>query len=160
MIKQWLSYILAYLMWTLNLLIGVWFILISRQFLLFFLGVNYVGDNMARGSQIGFLDKVYLIVLGLTWLIFMILMEDDFKKSVKKKILMRRFTRIAGPEFLLVFLADLGLLILQGPNAAAWLRWLLLLIELGLAAVCVWYTRSHQKSEPDKIELSRPHSSQ
>ncbi len=160
MIKQWLSYILAYLMWTLNLLIGVWFILISRQFLLFFLGVNYVGDNMARGWQIGFLDKVYLIVLGLTWLIFMILMEDDFKKSVKKKILMRRFTRIAGPEFLLVFLADLGLLILQGPNAAVWLRWLLLLIELGLAAVCVWYTRSHQKSEPDKIELSHPHSSQ
>ena len=156
MIKQWLSYILAYLMWTLNLVIGVWFILISRELMLLFLGVNYVGDNLARGSQVGFLDKVYLIALGLAWLIFMIVMEDDFKKSVKKGILIRSFTRIAGPEFLLVFLADLGLLIVQGPNAAIWLRWLVLLVELGLAAVCVWYTRSHQKSEPDKIELSHP----
>jgi hypothetical protein len=157
MIKEWFAYILAYLMWTINLVIGVWFILVSRQFLLFFLGVNYVGDNLARGSQIGFLDKVYLIALGLAWLIFMIFMEDDFKKSVKKKNLMRRFTRIAGPEFLLVFLADLGLLIVQGPDAAAWLRWLVLLVELGLAAVCVWHTRSHPTSEPDKIELSHPH---
>ena len=152
MIKQWLSYILAYLMWTLNLVIGVWFILISREFLLIFLGLKNVGDNLARGWQVGFLDKVYMIALGLAWLIFMIVMEDDFKKSVKKGNLMRRFTRIAGPEFLLVFLADLGLLIMQGPNAAIWLRWLLLPVELGLAAACVWYTRSHQKSEPDKIE--------
>lgn len=157
MIKQWFSYILAYLMWTLNLIIGVWFILISRQFLLIFLGIKYVGNNLARGAQVGFLDKVYLIALGLAWLIFMIVMEDDFKKSAKKGILMRRFTRIAGPEFLLVFLVDLGLLIIEGPNAAIWLRWLLLLIELGLAAVCIWYTRSHQKIEPDKIELSHPH---
>jgi hypothetical protein len=156
MIKQWLSYILAYLMWALNLLIGLWFILVSRQFLLIFLGVNYVGNNIARGTQVGFLDKVYLIALGLAWLIFMIVMEEDFKKSVEKKVLMKRFTRIAGPEFLLVFLADLGLLIVQGPNAAVWLRWLLLLAELGLAAVCVWYTRSQHKSEPDKIELSHP----
>jgi hypothetical protein len=157
MIKQWFRYILAYVMWTLNLLIGVWFILISREFLLLFLGVNYVGDNMARGWQIGFLDKMYMIALGLAWLIFMIVMEDDFKKSAKKGILIRRFTRIAGPEFLLVFLADLALLITEGANAAAWLRWLLLLVELGLAAVCVWYTRSQQKSKPDKIDLSHSH---
>jgi hypothetical protein len=157
MIKQWLSYILVYLLWTLNLVIGVWFILISREFMLIFLGVNYVGTNIARGAQVGFLDKVYLIALGLAWLIFMIVMEEDFKKSVKKRNLIRRFTRIAGPEFLLVFLADLGLLIMQGLNAAIWLRWLVLLVELGLAAVCVWYTRFHQKSEPDKIELSQSH---
>jgi len=157
MIKQWLNYILAYLMWTLNLLIGVWFILISREFLLIFVGVNYVGDNLARGWQIGFLDKVYMIALGLAWLIFMIVIEDDFKKSAKKGILIRRFTRIAGPEFLLVFLADLALLLTEGPNAVVWLRWLLLLVELGLAAVCVWYTRSQQKSKPDKIDLSHSH---
>ncbi len=157
MVKRWLSYILAYVMWTLNLAIGIWFILISREFLLDFLGITYAGQNIGRGWQVGFLDKVYLIVLGLAWLIFMIVMEDDFKKSVKKGILMKRFTRIAGPEFLLVFLADLGLLILQGPYSTIWLRWLLLLVESGLGAVCIWYTRSQGKGESDKIKLSLPH---
>jgi hypothetical protein len=157
MIKQWFSYVLAYLLWTLNLIIGIWFIMISRNFLLGFLGISYVGENIVRGWQIGFLDKVYLIALGLAWLIFIIVMEDDLRKSVKKGTLMRRFTRFAGPEFLLVFLADLGLLILQGPNAAIWLRWLMLLIELGLAAVCIQYTRSQRKDQPDKMELSHPH---
>ena len=157
MIKQWLSYISAYVMWTLNLVVGIWFILISRQLILDFLGIYYVGENIGRGYQVGFFDKVYLIALGLAWLIIMIVMEDDFKKSVKKGALMRRFTRIAGPEFLLVFLADLGLLALQGLTSALWLRWLVLLVELGLAAVCIWYTRSHKIDEPDKMELSHPH---
>jgi phosphatidylglycerophosphate synthase len=117
MIKQWLSYLLAYVMWTLNLVIGVWVILISREFLVDFLGITYAGQNIGRGWQAGFLDKVYLIALGVAWLAFMIAIEDDFKKSVKKGTLMRRFTRIVGPEFLLVFLAYLGLLILQGINS-------------------------------------------
>jgi len=157
MIKQWLSYVLAYLLWTLNLVIGIWFILISREFWLGFLGITYAGDNVGRGFQVGFLDKVYLVALGLAWLIFMIVLEDDFKKSVTKGILMQRFTRIAGPEFLLVFMADLGLLILQGPNSTAWPRWLLLLVELGLAALCVWYTRSRPRLEADKMKLDNPH---
>ena len=157
MIKQWLNYILAYVMWTLNLVIGIWFIIISREFLLDLLGITYVGQNIARGYQVGFIDKVYLIALGLAWLIIMIVMEDDFKKSVKKGTLMRRFTRIAGPEFLLISLTTLGLLTLQGLYSAVWLQWLMLLVELGLAAVCIWYTRSHRKSETDKIYLSHPH---
>ena len=151
MIKQWLNYIMAYVMWTINLVIGIWFIIISREFLLDLLGITYVGQNIARGYQVGFIDKVYLIALGLAWLIIMIVMEDDFKKSVKKGTLMRRFTRIAGPEFLLISLATLGLLTLQGLYSAVWLQWLMLLVELGLAAVCIWYTRSHRKSETDKI---------
>lgn len=157
MIKQWLSYVLAYVMWTLNLAIGIWFILISREFLLDFLGITYAGQNIGRGWQVGFLDKVYLIALSLAWLAFMIVMEDDFKKSVKKGTLIKHFTRIAGPEFMLVFLADLGLLILQGPYSAIWQRWLLLLVELGLSAVFIWYTRSLRKGESDKIKLSLPH---
>jgi hypothetical protein len=157
MIKQWFNYILAYLMWTLNLVLGIWFILISREFLLLFLGINYVGKNIARGAQVVFLDKVYLIALGLAWLIFMIVMENDFKKSARKGILMKRFARIAGPEFLLVFAADLGLLILQGLSAAVWLRWLILLAELGLGAACIWYARSMKQAGPEKMELSQPH---
>ncbi len=151
MIKQWLQYILAYLMWTLNLLIGIWFILISREFLLGFLGINYVGQNLARAYRVGLLDKVYLVAIGLAWLILMIVMENDFRSSVKKGTLIKRFARIAGPEFLLVFLADVGLLALQGLNSAIWLRWLALLIELGLGAACIWYTRSH------RVGLSHPH---
>jgi hypothetical protein len=144
-------------MWTLNLVIGVWFILISQKFILGILGNNYTGKNIGRNWQVGFLDKVYLIALGLAWLVIMIVMENYFKKSVKKGTLVRRFTRIAGPEFLLVFLAYLGLLILQGINSVAWLQWLLLLVELGLGAVCIWYTRSQGKGESDKIKLSLPH---
>jgi len=156
MIKQWLSYILAYVMWTLNLVIGIWFILISREFLSDFLGITYAGENTGRGWQVGVLDKVYLIALSLAWLVFMTFLEEDFKKSVKKGNLMKRFTRIAGPEFLLVFLADLGLLILQGSSSAIWLRGFLLLVELGLSAVCIWYTRSQRIGESDKIKLSLP----
>ena len=157
MIKQWLSYILAYLMWTLNLLIGIWFILVNREFLLGLLGNPSAGQDIGRGFQVGFFDKVYLIALGLAWLIIMIVLEDDFKKSLGKKVLMKRFTRIAGPEFLLIFLTDLGLLILQGFNSTFWLRWLLLLVELGLSALCIWYTRSQPKNKPDPIGLSHSH---
>ena len=150
--KRWLSYGVAYLVWIVLLLLGLWFIVISRQGFLGALSAFYVKDSLPRAWEARFYDKAYTIALGLLWLVFMIITEDYFRTGVGQGRLWRRCARVAGPELLLIFVADLFLLLVQRGAGRSWWRWLILASEIvgGVALFC--FGRSSRKparAKPD-----------
>jgi len=138
--KKTLSYVTAYLMWILTMALGVWLMLISRSA---FLGAFalYAGDSVQRAWQARFFEKAFAIAIGLLWLAAMLFVEEYFRMGVQRHSLLRRFAKVAGPEFLAVFVADALLLWLQR-GSASWLRWLTLGGELVLGTALVWLARS------------------
>jgi len=54
-----------------------------------------------------FLDKVYLVVFGMVWLVVWFLIEGYYVEGERKKILWPRFLRVTGIELILVFFAQI-----------------------------------------------------
>lgn len=147
-----LRYALAYLMWVVVMALGIWFIVISRNGLLGAFGVygaRYVESAVTRAWLERFYDKVYVILVGLLWLALTVVAEAYFREGVRRRTLLRRFARIAGLELLLIFLADLFLLWVQGWNAT-WPRWLILGSELVSGIALVVFSRLPRASRQDR----------
>lgn len=138
--KKILSYVTAYLMWILTMALGVWLMLISRSAFLGALAL-YAGDSVQRAWQARFFDKAFAIAIGLLWLVAMIVVEEYFRMGVQRHSLLVRFAKVAGPEFLAIFVVDAFRLWLQR-GSASWLRWLTLGGELVLGTALVWLARS------------------
>lgn len=159
--RTWPGYVLAYLMWIVVMALGLWFLVISRSGVLGALAKFYVGDSATRAWGAGFYDRMYLLAVGLLWLVLSVVIESYFRKGVRRRQLLRHFARVAGPESLLIFAADLFLLWLQGWSAG-WLRWLILgcalLVGL-LLVVFAWLPRAsrHDGGEPgEALDSTRP----
>jgi hypothetical protein len=88
---------------------------------------------------------VFLLILGVGWLIFMIVSESYYRKSAERDDLFQRFARVIGPILLTVFSVDLLLIWLQG--GGDWQRWLLLAAEVGIGIILVTFARSQPKSK-------------
>lgn len=74
-----------------------------------------------------FLDKVYLVVFGLIWLVAWFGIEGYYVEGERKKILWPRFLRVTGIELILVFFAQI-LVTLYAEGGVNWLVLALLLI--------------------------------
>ena len=61
----WLNYLLAYFVWAVALVLGIWFLLLSRNAFLGVFSVLYVQDSVTRAWQLRFLDKFYVVGVGL-----------------------------------------------------------------------------------------------
>ena len=143
--KRWLGYVVAYLVWIILLLLGLWFIVISRQGFVGALSVFYVKGSLPRAWEVRFYEKVYTLALGLLWLIFMIVTEEYFRAGVGRSHLLKRFARVAGPELLLISAADLFLLLLQGGAGGNVVRWLIPTGEVVAGAVLFHFGRSRHR---------------
>ncbi|MCX7680935.1 MAG: hypothetical protein N2508_03030 [Anaerolineae bacterium] len=127
---EWLGYVLAYIMWIVVMALGVWFILVSREGLTSALALYVAGGrSLQRFFEARFLDKVYIVAVGLLWLALVVVAEDRLRKGVRQRRLLRRFAGIAGLELVLIFVADALLLWVQG-GRTGWARWLILSSEL------------------------------
>jgi len=149
--KKGLGYVIAYLMWAVTMALGVWFILIGRESFLGALAL-YAGDSLPRIWQARFLDKAYMIAAGLLWLVLLIVTEEYFKRGVPQRDLTRRIANVIGPELLLIFVADAGLLLLQGIGGADWLRWLILGSELVIGMALVLLGRFLHPPKPGEAD--------
>jgi hypothetical protein len=148
--RIWLRYVLAYLMWGVVLALGIWFIVISRNGLLGAFGTFYVGGSMSRVWQSRFYDRVYIIAVGLLWLVLMVFAEAYFREGVPRRQLLKRFARVVGPEILLILAADLFLFWLQG-GVGHWLRWFILGSELVVGVLLVVFAWSSRSSRRDRV---------
>jgi hypothetical protein len=146
--KRLLSYVAAYLLWIIAAALGVWFMLLSRSALLDALAL-YAGDSVVRGWQTRFLDKVSAIVIGLLWLAAVIVIEVYFRRGVRQHALLGRFDKVAGLEFLVIFVTDVLLLWVQ-MGSESWWRWLILGGELVLGVALIWIARSIKTSKLGK----------
>lgn len=144
---EWLGYILAYVMWIVVMALGVWFILVSREGLMSALAI-YVsgGRSLQRFFEARFIDKVYIVAVGLLWLALAVVAEDRLRKGVHQRVLLRRFASITGVELLLIFVADALLLWVQG-GRTGWLRWLILGSELLAGIGLLVFSRSSRASK-------------
>lgn len=155
MVKKGLGYFIAYLMWVVVMVLGLWLFLISRNGFHGILAV-YARGSVTRGWQTSFYDKMYSITIGLLWLALMIVTERYFRRGVQQGDLIRRVAKVVGPELLLVFVADLGLLVMQGVGSASWLRWVVLGGEVVGGVSLLLYARSLRRPKPGRAEPAKP----
>lgn len=143
-----MRYVNAYVMWVLDLGLAFWLIFISRTVYLGIFAIFYKPGAWIYSRRVDLVDKVFLLILGLGWLVFMLLVEAYFRAGALHDDLLKRFARVTGPVLLGIFGVDLILFWLQGTGGNNWLRWLILAAELGIGMTLLVSVRSQSKSEP------------
>ena len=129
-------YVAAYIGWIADLGLALWFAYLCKTALLGIFALFYTG-NLAYQNRVIFIDKVFTILLGLGWLVFMIATEAYFRTGIEKESQQKRFASLTGPLLLCIFVVDLILACIQGFGSENWLRWLILVAELGIGIVLV-----------------------
>jgi hypothetical protein len=136
-----IKYVGAYLMWIVDLGLSFWLLLMSRTVFLGLFALSYKGGNLVYAQRVDFADKVFSILLGLGWLVFMIIVEAYFRAGASRDDLLKRFASITGPVVLGIFGVDLILFWLQGVGGGGWLRQSALAAELGIGIVLLMLAR-------------------
>ncbi len=135
--KHWWTYVLFYLLWTVLIALGFWFLILSREAFLT-AAAYYAGDSFTRGWQTRFFDKIFFLFVGLLVLVFIYATEGYLRAGIEKGDMVRRFFKTSGWVLLVIFATDLILLVLQQFAGGVWLRWVVLLVELGLGVWLSW----------------------
>src|SRR5690349_7932981 len=130
-------YVMAYLSWIVDLGLGMWLFFLGRTALLDFFALSYREGALSYAYRVDFIDKMYVVLLGLVWLVFMIVLEQSFRTSALSDKLPRLIARVTGVLLLSIFVVDLILLGIQGVESGSWLRWLVLAAELGIGILLI-----------------------
>jgi hypothetical protein len=128
----------AYGLWVVLVLLGAWAFILARSTLLTILA-NYAGEAINRTYQARFLNPFLSVILGLILFIFILVSEDRIRQGIKKGIVLRNFSRLLGPLLLFLFILDLIIFIYEKFALVSWLRLLILLAELIVGLVCIYY---------------------
>jgi hypothetical protein len=140
-----IKYVSAYLMWIVDLGLAFWLFMISRTVFLGIFALSYKGGQLVYAQRVDFADKVFSILLGLAWLIFMIVVEAYFRAGASGDDLLKRFAKVTGPVLLGNFGVDLILFWLQNVGGSGWLRSSVLAAELGIGIVLLMLARVQPK---------------
>jgi hypothetical protein len=144
-----IKYLVAYGMWIVDMGLATWLFYISRTTLLALLAQFYKQGNYQYTKMVNLVDRVFVVVLGLGWLIFSVVTEDYYRKGALKEKTLKRFARVTGPLLLCVFVIDLMLFWLQGIEAGDLLRWLILAAELVIGLALIVSGKKDPKNEPN-----------
>jgi hypothetical protein len=141
-------YSIAYFLWIVDLGLGIWLFLLGRSVLLGVLALSYKPGALTYAHRVDFVDKMYVLLLGLAWLALMIVLEHQFRTSALTENLPQRFAKVTGILLLSVFVIDSILFWLQGVASGNWLRWLILAAELGIG---IWLIVAVQNRLTSKL---------
>ena len=139
-------YVIAYVGWVANMGLGLWFAYLCKTTLLGIFASFYTG-NVAYANTVNFIDKVFTILLGLGWLVFMIMTEQYFRKGIENESETKRLANVTGPLLVCIFVVDLILAWIQGPGGENWLRWLILAAELGAGIALIVTSKTRFPSQ-------------
>lgn len=128
------KYVTTYFVWIADLVLALWFAYLCKTSLIGVFALFYTG-NLAYANAVNFIDKVFTILLGLGWLVFMIMIEQYFRNGIEKDEHLQRLSRVTGWVLLCIFSIDLIFAWIQGIGGDNWLRWLLLGLELSVGTV-------------------------
>jgi hypothetical protein len=140
--KKVANQLLAYGMWIVDLLLAFWLAFLSRNVLLEILALFYKKESWSYPRWVVVIDRVYTLMIGLGWLVFMIIVEQYIMTGINKGNLLKRIARITGLVLLAIFVVDLIMFWLQGIGSANWLRWLILAAELIIGTGMYVYYKS------------------
>lgn len=146
--KKILNFAFAYILWIVDIGLALLLFLRIRTLLLDVLLLFYKAGNWIYAQRMNLVDRVFVVITGLIWLVFMIVVEEYFRTGVLRGDLLKRFAGITAPALLSVFIIDLILSRIQKIGSADWLHWLILAVELGAGAglLVLFKTRSASKS--------------
>jgi len=144
--KKILQAFAAYLLLLPILLIGIWLFFLGREVLSSLLAVFFVGTSLTRNFQAGFADRMYVVFVGVGWMVLFVVAEEFLRRSVLKGTLIRTFLRFMGVLTLVVAVFDgIQLALLASLTEVTVTRWAILAVELILAAAFLflgWAKRS------------------
>ena len=133
------KYILAYLMWFVDLGLSIWLFFLSRTTLLAFLAMINKPEDYWFEKRAILADRVFTLILGVGLLALFVITEEYFRAGALEDGLLKRFARVTGPLVLFIFTVDSILFWLQGIQGDDWLRRLVLLTELVIGVSLVVY---------------------
>jgi hypothetical protein len=139
-----IKYLITYVVWIADLVLTLWFAYLCRTSLIGIFALFYTG-NVAYANAVNFIDKVFIILLGLGWLVFMIMVEQYFRNGIDGNL--QRLSSVTGWVLVCVFSVDLILAWIQGMGSGNWLRWLILAIELGVGIVLLVLAKTRFTSQ-------------
>lgn len=144
--KNFFQNFTAYLLLLPILLLGFWLFLIGREALSSLLSFFFVGTSLTRGYQAGFADRMYVVFVGVGWMVLFVVAEELLRRSISKGRLFSTFSRFMGVGFLLALVFDSILTLLAVEFVGVgWSSWLILGVELVSAAAFIflgWSKRS------------------
>jgi hypothetical protein len=132
------QYAVYFIAWVISWLLFAYFIIIGRTVLLSILRNYWIQGHFNREYAMNFIDRMFVLILGLAWVIFMLVIESYFRNGVKKKNLYQRIGKVLGPEILAIFMIDLLMVSFTGFAVQPWSRLLLMLLELLAGLGLVW----------------------
>ena len=138
-IKQISTYIMAYLLWVVAMLLGVAFLLIGMNGIPQLLAPFFSATDFNVRFMAGFINRIFLVVSGIGILVIIVAVESYFRHGAQSNTLWQRAARVFGPMLLLVFVADLcQVIFLQYPFGLN-PRWLILALELAAALALTYF---------------------
>ena len=140
--KRWLRYLAAYIGWAVCIILAVWTLIVWRSAFQAALSIFFIKGSEWRGTQSGFYDKVFLLVIGLLWLYFVIISEQYVKKGAEKQQVVKSLTWLFGLVITITFVGDFFLFLLIGLNPFSWIRLLILVVEGVIGAGLLWFAKN------------------
>jgi formate hydrogenlyase subunit 3/multisubunit Na+/H+ antiporter MnhD subunit len=151
-----LRYLGAYGSWFVLIGLGILVFVMARTVFLDFLAIRYGEAYSEFESRVDFLNKIFSIFIGLIWLVFAIVSEDNLRKSVTRGGLLKQFSHYLGPELLILFGLDLLLIVILGGIGGGWLRSIVMIIELGLGILFTFLGWSKRSPLPGRSRKPIP----
>ncbi|MDO8970632.1 MAG: hypothetical protein Q7U74_08090 [Saprospiraceae bacterium] len=140
--KLWVKYLIAYGMWAVFILLGVLFLVVSRNSLSEYLNSYYIQDSFQRGKEAQLINQAYFLVFGIILFILTIVVEEYFKIGARKDQLTRRIAWVIGIEILVICAVSLANAVMLGFSTLVTLA---LVIELAMGVFLVWFGFKVQK---------------
>lgn len=137
-----IKYGVALGMWVVDLALGFWLFYIGQTALMGIMALFYEPGEWQYEKIITATNKFAILIFGLAWLVFTIVIQEYFMNGVNEGEMFKRFARVNGPLLICIFVIDLIIFWLQGVPGNNFFRWFILAAELGLGlALTVFYKR-------------------
>jgi len=140
--KKVLNYILYIIFWIFDIGLALLLFFRFRTLTLDLFILFGEPTNWHYAQVISMIDRFLVVILGIGWLVFMIVVEEYFRTGVPGGTILKRFARVTAPLLLILFAIDLLLVFVQGVGKAGWLQWLALLVELGAGIVLLVFYKT------------------
>ena len=137
--KKWFLDICVYLVWFPIVALLFWIALQLHTAVENGLIAFYVRDQPLLIRTADVIVKYSFAFMICIWIVAIILIEAYLRNGLKKKSLVKRFSRIFGPGLILLFLIDLFNILMMELNTAGWLRWVVIAAELLVGGVITYY---------------------
>jgi hypothetical protein len=150
-IEAWGKQIKIFIAWLLVSALGAWLFVVTREAMLSVLSTFYVGDSARRAWRVRFVDRVYFIIAGLIYLIFIFAIDGYLRDGLPKHDVLRRLARVLGIQLLALFPLDLTTYLLQRSLLGQWAIVVLVVEILGGAAFLFYSVRAKRSKRDQRL---------